>query len=216
MDSSTPSYTLSLFRKSVPCLNPLGYFLFMSLPPSSSVLYFWVHVSVSIFAHMGVFPCLLHSGQSVPDGRGFPPGLPHAVCTVGVASFTGPKPVWDNSQSLQSSAIMQEANEYNLPCNHSFALLPSSVLDLCYYRILRDFTSVSGCLMRRWCIMTSTSSKQLNERWYLNRAETLLQFPTIPFGGAWPFRDWGSLNARSLLQMQNYLYLRLYLLTIHQ
>lgn len=62
------------------------------------------------------------------------------------------------------SAIMQEANEYNLPCNHSFALLPSSVLDLCYYRILRDFTSVSGCLMRRWCIMTSTSSKQLNER----------------------------------------------------
>lgn len=120
MDSSTPSSVLSLFWKSVPCLNPVGHFLFMSLPPSSSVLYFWVHVSVSIFALMGVFPCLLTSGQSFPDGRGSPPGLPHAACTVEVASFTILKAVWDNSQSLQSSAIMQEANVYHFPCNYHF------------------------------------------------------------------------------------------------
>lgn len=82
LDSSTPSSMFSLFWKSLPCLNPLGSFLFMSLPPSSSGLYFWVDVSVSIFANLGVLSCLLHSGQSFAESHGSPLGLLHDVCLL--------------------------------------------------------------------------------------------------------------------------------------
>lgn len=108
------------------------------------------------------------------------------------AFFTGPKPVWDNSESYSLQPSLQEASLYNFSCSYSFSLYvepcTGSVL------LLRDFTSVSGIPDLEVVYPDLNKLKTMKQKVISQLVGTLLQFPTISLRGARPFRDWDSLK----------------------